>query len=148
MAVSAPGLYVLTFRDALKNVIALDMTAATHKVAMFTNSITPNFDTDTAYNASPYNANEVSGTAYVAGGTLLVSPTFVGSGGSLVFDATDTTWVSSTITNARCALIYADGLAGDNALCLINFGGDYSTSNGTFSLQWNQSGIFTIDLTP
>lgn len=150
MAVTASGLFVATFIDILDTTqLAVDLDLETHKVAMFTNSITPNFSTDTAYGASPYNANEVSGTGYTAGGVALTgtavseSPT-----GTLMWDATDTAWSSSTISNARCALIYADALAGNNAIVLINFGADYSTTAGTFTIQYAAGGILTIDLTP
>lgn len=116
---------------------------------MFTNTLTPNFSTDTAYGVAPYNANEVSGTGYTAGGVLLTGTTVAESPtGTLKFDASDVSWTTSTIANARCALIYADALAGNNAIVLINFGADYSTSAGTFSIQWASGGIFTIDLTP
>lgn len=149
MAVTASGLYVATFVDALDTTqLALDLDLETHKVAMFTNSITPNFTTDTAYGVAPYNANEVSGTGYSAGGAALTGTTFTGASGSAKFDATDSSWASSTISNARCALIYADALAGNNAICLVDFGADYSTSAGTFSIVWSASGIFVIDFTP
>lgn len=150
MAVTASGLFVLTFIDVLDTTqLALDLDLETHKVAMFTNSITPNFSTDTAYGAAPYNANEVSGTGYTAGGTVLTSTALSESpAGTIMYDAADTSWSSSTITNARCALIYADALAGNNAICLVNFGADYSTSNGTFTIQWAATGIFTWDVTP
>jgi len=150
MAVTASGLFVATWIDILDTTqLAVDLDLETHKAAMFTNSITPNFSSDTAYGVSPYDANEVSGTGYTAGGTEVTttavseSPT-----GTLMWDAADTAWASSTITNARCALIYADALAGNNAIVLVNFGGDYSTTSGTFTIQWNASGILTIDLTP
>lgn len=150
MAVTASGLFITTWTDVLDtSQLAVDLDLDTHKVAMFTNSITPNFSTDTAYAAAPYNANEVSGTGYSAGGTVVVgtalseSPT-----GTIMWDATDTSWASSTITNARCGLIYNDSVAADRALVLINFGADYSTSNGTFTIQWASGGIFTWDLTP
>lgn len=149
MAITASGLFVATFVDALDTTqLALDLDLETHKVAMFTNSITPNFTTDTAYGVSPYDANEVSGTGYSAGGVALATTTFTGSSGSATFDAADTSWSSSTITNAKGALIYADALAGNNAICLVNFGADYSTNNGTFLITWNASGIFVIDFTP
>ena len=150
MAVTASGLFVTTFIDVFDATqLALDLSLETHKVAMFTNSITPNFSTDTAYGAAPYNADEVSGTGYTAGGKALTgtevteSPT-----GTMKWDADDTSWATSTITNARCALVYADALAGNNAIVLINFGGDYSTSSGTFTIQWPSGGLFTLDLTP
>lgn len=150
MAVTASGLFVLTFIDVLDTTqLALDLDLETHKVAMFTNSITPNFSTDTAFGVAPYNANEVSGTGYTAGGTVLTSTALSESpAGTIMYDAADTSWSSSTITNARCALIYADALAGNNAICLVNFGADYSTSNGTFTIQWAATGIFTWDVTP
>lgn len=116
---------------------------------MFTNSITPNFSTDTAYGVAPYNANEVSGTGYTAGGTALTGTAVSESpAGTLMWDASDVSWTTSTISAARCALIYADALAGNNAIVLVNFGADYSTSAGTFTIQWASGGIFTIDLTP
>lgn len=149
MAITASGLFVPTFLDALDDTaLALDLTVETHKVAMFTNSVTPNFDTDTAYGSAPYNANEVSGTGYTAGGTALLVTTLTGSSGSLVWDAQDTLWSSSTISNARGALIYADALVGDNAIALVDFGADFSTTNGDFTIQWPGGGIATIDLTP
>ena len=149
MAITVSGLYVATFVDALDTTqLALDLDLETHKVAMFTNTITPNFTTDTAYGVAPYDANEVSGTGYSAGGVALTTTTFLGSGGSATFDAADTSWASSTITAARGALIYADALAGNNAICLVNFGADYATNNGTFLITWNASGIFVVDLTP
>lgn len=149
MAVSGSGIFVATMIDVLDATqLAVDLSLTTNKWAMFTNSITPNFTTDTAYAVAPYNANEVSGTGYSAGGTAVASPTLTGSSGIMTYDQADTSWSSSTITNARCALLYADALAGNNAVCLVDFGADYSTSNGTFQITWNASGVFTIDLVP
>lgn len=150
MAVTASGLFVPTWMDILDTTqLAIDLDLETHKVAMFTNTITPNFSTDTAYAVAPYNANEVSGAGYTAGGALLTTTTVSESpAGTLMWDAADTSWASSTITNARCALIYADALVGKNAICLVNFGADYSTVSGTFTIQWAAGGILTIDLTP
>ena len=149
MAVTASGLFVTTFLDVLDTTqLALDLDLETHKVAMFTNSITPNFTTDTAYGTSPYDGNEVSGTGYTAGGQALTSTATTSITGGIQWDAADVTWSSSTISNARCALIYADALAGDNAICLVNFGADYSTVSGDFQIQWAVGGIFQIDLTP
>lgn len=150
MAVTASGLFFPTWRDLLDATqLAIDLDLDTHKVAMFTNSVTPNFSSDTAYGVAPYNANEVSGAGYTAGGTALTGTAVDESPvGTLRWDANDVSWAASTISNARCALIYADALVGDNAICLVNFGADYSTSNGTFTIQWAAGGIFTIDLTP
>ncbi len=150
MAVTVSGLYLATFIDVLDTTqLALDLDLETHRVAMFTNSITPNFSTDTAYGVSPYNANEVSGTGYTAGGALLTTTTVAESPtGSIKWDADDTSWSTSTITSARCALVYADDLAGNNAIALINFGADYSTVAGTFMIQWASGGLTVLDITP
>lgn len=144
------GLFIATWTDLLDTTqLAIDLDLETHKVAMFTNTLTPNFSTDTAYGVSPYNANEVSGTGYTAGGTVLTSTALSESPtGTIMYDAADTSWSTSTITSARGALIYADALAGNNAILLVSFGADYSTSAGTFTIQWAAGGITTFDITP
>jgi hypothetical protein len=148
MAVSKSGLFVLTFIDIFDTTqLAIDLDLETHKLALFTNSITPNFSTDTAYAASPYNANEVSGTGYTSGGTAITTTTVTESPTeTLMWDAADTSWTTSTFTNARAGLAYADALAGNNAICLINFAADFSTTAGTFLVQWASGGILNIDL--
>lgn len=149
MAVTASGLFVATFVDAFDTTqLAVDLDLETHRIALFSNTITPNFTTDTAYGVGTYASNEVSGTGWAAGGVALTGTTFTGASGTATFDATDVSQASTTLTNARCGLIYADALAGNNAICLVNFGADYSTVAGTFAITWNASGIFYIDLTP
>ena len=151
MAVTASGLFYPTWAAVINATqLAMNLISDDIKMAMFTNSITPNFSSDTAYGVAPYNANEVSGTGYTAGGVSLSgkvideSPT-----GTLRYDATtDPSWANSTITNARCALGWDDTLAGNNAVGLTNFGADFSTQNGTFTIQLATTGWFFIDLTP
>ena len=141
----ASGLYVSTVRDSLKNVIALDVTSTACKVAMYTNTLTPNFDADPSSYAT---TNEVSGTGYTAGGIVIASPTLVGASGNLTFDIADSSWATSTITNARGAIIYADGLTPKANICAITFGADFSTVAGTFTISWNASGVWAVDLVP
>lgn len=150
MSVTVSGLYVATIIDVLDATqLAVDLSLTTNKLAMFTNTITPNFSTDTAYGVSPYNANEVTGTGYSAGGAAVASPTITESPtGTLMFDLADTSWTTSTIASARCALLYSNALTPKAAIALVNFGADYSTSAGTFLITWAAGGLFTIDLTP
>lgn len=152
MAITGSGIFVATFIDALDaTALAINLDAEDMKVALFQNSITPDFDAsaaNAAYGAGAFASGEVSGTGYTAGGATLSTTTFTGSSGVATFDAADTSWASSTITNAKGALIYADALAGDNAIVLVNLGADYSTSNGTFLIQWSGSGIASWDLVP
>jgi hypothetical protein len=161
MAVTVSGLYYPTWSKAIgaATAIVLNMTLTTHKIALFTNTITPNFDTDTAYAAAPYNANEVTTATYWPAGGPALSAAAVGQtstaptmstspAGTLMYDMGDVSVAQTTLVNARCALLYADALAAKNAIVLVNFGGDYSTSNGIFGIQWAATGVFTIDLTP
>jgi hypothetical protein len=151
MAVTVSGLFVLTWIDVLDTTqLALDLDLETHKMALFTNSITPNFSADTAYGASPYNANELAASGgYTTGGFVVTTTTVTESPtGTIMWDAADWTQSSTTWTNARAGLIYADALAGNNAICLVDFDADYSTVSGTFTVQWASGGIFNWDVTP
>lgn len=152
----ASGLYVANFIDILDATqLAIDLSLTTHRLALYTNTHTPNFSTDTAYTAT----NEVSGTGWAAGGVTLATaaaggtstvPTVTDSpAGTLMYDMTnDVSVASTTLTNARGVMLYADALAGNNAIVMINFGADFSTVAGTFGIQWNAAGVFTIDLVP
>ena len=140
MAITASGLYLKTFQDSLQNDIAFDILADTLKVALITNTHTPNFDTDVSWNST----NEV-GTP--SGGVTLTTPTLTVSSGVLVFDGDDTAWGSQTMSGIRAARIY-DTTVTDRLLCLVNFGTDYAVTSGVFTIQWHASGIFAIDLTP
>ena len=153
MAVTASGLFVSTFIDVLDTTqLALDLDLETHKIALFSDTITPNFSTNTAYGVTPYDANEVSGTGWAAGGVALTSTAFTEAvTGSAVFDAADVSEATTTLTSAMCGLIYADALAGNNAICLVDFVTAVSTVAGTLTITWTapgSGGIFNIDLTP
>lgn len=144
MAVTISGNYYLSFRDMYKNDIALDWLADTVKAALFTNTITPNFDTDTAYAVSPYDANEV-GTP--SGGITIATTTItVQSGHVLTFDGDDTAWGSQTFSGAVCALVYDNTLSPKAAMLLAYFGGAYGVTSGIFTIIWPASGIHTNDL--
>lgn len=151
MAVTQSGLFVATWIADWTGLHALNLDLETHKCALVTNASTPNFSAAAAsakYGDAQF--TEVSGTGYTAGGALLTSTTVTESPASVImFDAADVSWASSTITGARAALIYADAIAtpvADPAIALINFGADYSTNNGTFTIQWAATGIFTWDV--
>lgn len=152
MAWAGSGLFCATWIDILDATqLAVDLSLTTNKWALFTNSVTPDYDASAAnaqYGAGVWAANEVSGTGYSAGGTVTASPTLTSASGVMTYDQADTSWTTSTITNARGALLYADALAGNNAICAVDFGGNFSTVAGTFLIQWNASGVFTIDFVP
>jgi len=153
MAITASGLYAATFMDVLDTTqLALDLDLETHKIALFT-TLTPNFTTDTAYGVTPYDANEVSGTGWAAGGVALTSTALsIETGSILTWDAADVSETTTTLADSEGGLIYADALAGNNAICMVYWGaGDFSTSAGTFAVTWTapgSGGIFSIDCTP
>jgi hypothetical protein len=106
----------------------------TFKIALFTSSATLGAST-TDYSSS----NEVSGTGYTAGGNTLTNVDPTTSGTTAFTDFADTTWSSATIT-ANGALIYnttTDGGTGTtNAVCALAFGGDKTSTNGDFVIQF------------
>lgn len=141
MAWSASGWYVDTLKQEFAEDIAIDLELDSHKLALYTNSLTPNF---AASNPQYSTTNEVTGTAYTAGGAVIATTTLAVSGVYVVWDGDDVTWASSTITGVRGGIAYADSLAGNNLIVGINFGSDYATNDGSLLVSWSSSGIARI----
>lgn len=111
-----------------------DWSAGTTKVALVTASYTPDKD---AHDFFADVTNEVIGsTGYTAGGNT-VTPTVTQDNANDEIDIVlpGTSWASSTIT-ARAAVYYRDtgNAATSELLAYIDFGGNVSSSNGTFTL--------------
>jgi hypothetical protein len=106
----------------------------TFKIALYTSSANLDAAT-TAYTTS----NEVVGTGYTAGGTTLTNIDPTSSGTTAFVDFADATFASATITAAG-ALIYNTttdgGSATTNAVAVISFGGDKTSTNGDFVVQF------------
>jgi hypothetical protein len=158
VAITVSGLYVQNFIDELDVTnIGFDFTLTTHKIALISNSATPNFDTDVTWNST----NEISGTGWASGGIALsaaaagatsAAPTLtISPAGTMMWDMNDIAVSSTTLTNARACRFYADALTtptADALIALVNFAADFSTNNGTFGIQWAATGVFALDLTP
>lgn len=114
-----------------------DLAADTLKIALFTNSASLDATT-TAYSTS----NEVSGSGYTAGGETLTSTTVSTTGTTAFFDADDPTWTSASFT-ARGALIY-NSSNGNKAIAVLDFGGDFTVSSGTFQIVFPAAGASAI----
>jgi len=149
---TASGFFVASMVDMFDATqLALDFDLDTHRAALFTDALgATDLVTNTAYGVAPWNANEVpNATGYTTGGNLLTGTTYVaGAAGATTFDAADTSWAASTFSAVRGTLIYADVLAGNNGILAVTFGADFAVTAGTFTIQWNASGIFTIDWIP
>ena len=90
---------------------------------------------------SDISANEVSGTAYVAGGATLAGQA-VTEATTTKWDGTDVTWAASTIT-ARYAVLY-DTTNTNSLIACIDFGEDKSSVGADFVIQWHANGIITL----
>lgn len=144
MSITASGLYGLTLEKMFINGAALNMEAEDLKVAMVTDTHTPDF---TVHDFFADLTNEVTGTGYTAGGAVMTGTEVTLASGLLTYDATDVSWASSTIANAMAAVGYFDAVT-DELLFLSDFVSAASSSGGTFAINWNASGIFTLDYTP
>ena len=88
----------------------------------------------TAYTTSEEISN-TSGSAYSAKGKALTSVTPVASSTTAVCDFSDISWTSASFT-ARGCMIFNDSASGDPSVCCIDFGGDKTATNGTFTVQF------------
>lgn len=141
--------------DALNDTAAFNVDADALKAALFDNTITPSqtvASASSAYGAGVWAGGGVADApSWPAVGRPLVSVTSVFSSNVYTFDAADTVSADATtdLTNAYGALVYNDTLAApvaDQGICFNYFGGANSVTNGTFTVIWNASGIFTVTL--
>jgi len=129
---------------------------ATHHLALANSTWDSSFNVNTEHGWT--NTNEISGTGWSTGGRVLsgaaaggtTNPTFTGTGsGIMTYDMSDISVANTTLTNAAAARFYAQAVTAptaDPVYCVISFGSQYSTSNGTFGITFSGSGVFTIDL--
>ena len=121
-------------------------TSQVFKIALYTNAATLDAST-TAYTT----IGEVVGTGYTAGGNTLVinaNPTTGGSGNTVYLSFANSVWNGATIT-ARGALIYLANGTTNPSVCVLDFGSNKSTINGSFTVQFpsatNSSAIIRIN---
>jgi len=121
-----------TFKDNLMATTA-NLEANTLKVALYDNTATLSSAT-TVYDT----ANEVTGTNYTAGGETMTGMAVTLDGSTAIFDTDNVSWANATIT-AQAALIYNSstitGLTTNAAIAVLDFGGNKTSTNGTFEIQ-------------
>lgn len=121
----------------------IDLDGDTFKIALLNNTHTY-ASTDAVW--ADVSAEEASGTGYTTGGAALTSVTWTRSGDTVTFDAADAAWTTASFT-ARYAVIYDDTVTtpvADPLVCFIDFGADKTVTAGTFTVQFNASGIFSL----
>ena len=102
----------------------------TFKLALYTSSATMTAAT-TAYSTS----QEASGTNYTAGGAAITNVNPTSSGTTAFTDFADLTFGTATVT-ARGCMIYNDTASGDPAVAVFDFGGDKTSTAGSFTIQF------------
>jgi len=107
---------------------------ATYKIALFTSSKTVSVSNPASY----LDVNQISGTNYTSGGNTLANPAVGRTGSTSFVDFDDTSWTTATFT-ARYAQIYQSSggaASGNNSVLVLDFGGDFTATAGTFTIQF------------
>ena len=79
--------------------------------------------------------NEATGTNYTAKGAALTNVNPTSSGTTAFTDFNDLTFGTATVT-ARGCMIFNDSASGDPAVAVFDFGGDKTSTAGSFTIQF------------
>jgi hypothetical protein len=112
----------------------IDFDSDTFKAMLVTSTYSPNKDT---HDKRDDVTNEVTGTGYTAGGTTCaVTVTKDTANDKVTITLGSVSWSSSTITARGCVYYKSRGGASsaDEIVAYNDFGGDVSTTGGTFSV--------------
>lgn len=127
----------------------------TINAALYGTTPTPDKNDTLAHNA--YNgtggqwvvANESTATTgYTAGGTAVTPKAETLATGTVTFTSSGSpSWTVTGTLTAFGTLVYDNTVTNKYAYCWNYFGGTQSVTNGTFTVNWNASGIFTVTIT-
>ena len=120
-----------------------DLDSDTIRIALYTSSASLGAGT-TAYTTS---GEVADGNGYTTTGEVLTNPVIGTSGTTAYVDFDNPEWTSASFTTAG-ALIYNDTTAGKNAIAVLNFGGDFTVTSGTFRIVFpspGAAGLIRID---
>jgi len=154
MAWSGSGFSTEALADLIDDTLAFAWGSVTWNVGLWPSTITPDFTASAAtfaYDAGVWTAaSELDDPAnWPTGGPALVTSAPEAeqpAAGQLRLDATDVSQASTTIAAARGCMIYKGSLGGDNGLLAVDFGSDFSTTNGTFAITWDTNGVAYFDV--
>lgn len=123
-----------------------DLDTDTIKIALVTSSYTPDADAHDFWDDVSANEVGASGTYSAGGATLTVTVSQDNTDDEGVFDATDVSFTSASIT-ARYAVVYkSTGVSSTSPLiCLIDFGSNQTSSGGTFAITFAAEGILNLN---
>lgn len=105
-----------------------------------TNVGTPGTGTPSASNVG---TDEASGTGYTTGGFTMTGVAVSSSGDTAYVDwTTDPNWPNASIS-AVAAVIY-NSTQGGRVVCVLDFGGTITSTNGTFTVQLPAAGATAV----
>ena len=112
-----------------------DLDTHTLKLALIKASPSGTYNAATTnYSNVTGNSDEATGTGYSAGGQNLDGATISTDGTTAIVDFTDEVFSSATISADGC-IIY-NSSASNKAICVIDFGGTKTSTNGDFTIQF------------
>lgn len=118
------------------------------KLGIVDATITPTL-ADATPTWSDYSANEVSAAGgYVADGLTIASVTWTEADGLSTLDGTNISLAQdgSGFTDAYWGILYNDTNGTDMAIAFIDLGGPVSEQAGPVAINWNASGMATLDV--
>lgn len=142
----ASGVYGQTLLDALDATgLAIDLTDDTNnKLHLVDEAATIDFDDTTPYFTGAQ--SEFSNRETAVSSQALDNQSWSISGGTATWDSDDEVFASVTAT-ARYSVIFDDGETNDNMIILHDFGQEYNSTSGNFTVSWNTY-IMSVDYTP
>jgi len=119
-----------------------DLDTHTIKLALIKASPSGTYNAATTnYSDVTGNSDEASGTGYSAGGASLTSASITTSGTTAFVDFANAVFSSSTISADGC-IIY-NSSASNKAICVIDFSGTKTSTNGDFTVEFPAAGAST-----
>lgn len=151
MAITASGLYFITWDKMTIDTAGQSIEAETHKGLLVTDTYSPNYST---HDFRDDITNEIgAGGGYSTGGvtvTTTVTTIDAPSTGVWKYDYDDPQWASSTITSAMAFVMYFNvgSAATDQLLHLQDFVTAATTNNGLLLVTIHADGAINLDFTP
>jgi hypothetical protein len=122
----------------------VDWVTDTIRVSLHTATYAPNQDTHTFFSDT---TNEIVGTGYTAGGVALgtKSTSYDSTTNETRLIAANAQWTAASFT-AAFAVVYKDTGTGATSPLLgyVDFGGNETVTSGTFTIQWDATGVLKI----
>jgi len=123
--------------------LAMSIPADTFKMAVFDGSLVIDPEAFTAYGVAPFNAGEIAGGGYSAGGATLGSVTWaIQAGTQRIRYKTGNVAILNVTGNVQHLLHYDDTLAGNNALYVCDLGSEFVLAAETLNVTVDNDGWF------